>query len=184
VDIGNAIKKERMNRDFSIRDLAEKSGLSPGAISKIENNKTIPNVITMKNIANAMGLSAAYFFIDKDEDLAELIRNKRRPILQRNKSELGVVTEELLSRGPNHLMQPCIITFPGGSDSEDAVTHQGEEFTYVLKGKVLCVLEGYESYKLEEGDTLYFPSTVPHRWENLSETEEAKIMVVATPQSF
>src|SRR5690625_4498227 len=140
MEIGTAIKQERINRNFSIRELADKSGLSPSAISKIENNKTIPNVITMKNIANAMGLSAAYFFIEKDEDLAELVKKDRRPVLQRNATKLGVVTEELLARGSNNLMQPCIITFPGGSHSEDPVTHQGEEFTYVLKGKVLCVL--------------------------------------------
>lgn len=184
MDIGEAVKRERLARNLSIRDLANSSGLSPSAISKIENNKTIPNVITMKQLANAMGMSAARFFIEKEDELVELIKKEDRPIFKRNENPLGIVTEEIMARGPNNQMQPCIISFPGGANSEKAVTHQGEEFTFVLKGSILCVLEGYETYELEEGDTLYFPSHIPHRWENLSATEEAKILVVATPQSF
>ncbi|WNS75172.1 helix-turn-helix domain-containing protein [Bacillus sp. DTU_2020_1000418_1_SI_GHA_SEK_038] len=184
MNIGNAVKAQRISKNLSVRELAARTGLSPGSISKIENGKTIPNVMTLKNIADAMEVPVAYFFLEEEEQLVQIIRKKDRPVLTRNISETGEVTEEMLSNGKDNLMQPCIITFSGGSHSGEAISHKGEDFIYVLKGNLLCVLEGLDRYELEEGDSMYFPSTIPHRWENLSKTEEAKIMVVASPASF
>src|SRR5699024_20131 len=106
------------------------------------------------------------------EDHIELIREKECDVLVRNQSNRGEVTEQILARGKDNQMQPCIITFTGGSHSGEEITHKGEEFTYVLEGRVRCILDHVKVYDLEQGDTLYFPSNVAHRWENLSEEKQ------------
>lgn len=184
MDIGKAIKTQRMLKGLSAKDLANMTGLSAGAISKIENGKNVPNVITMKNIADAMGVSVSYFFIDDEEELIQVVRKDNTPVLIRNHSQSGEVREEILFKGKELQMQPCIITFSIRSDSGKAISHKGEEFVYVLQGKVKCILEGINEYELNEGDSMYYPSTIPHRWISLCEDIEAKIMVVASPSSF
>lgn len=61
-------------------------------------------------------------------------------------------------------------------------SHQGEEFYYVLKGTVLIKV-GDREYVVREGDTIHFPSTVPHCWENLLD-EEAVLLSIVTPAVF
>jgi transcriptional regulator with XRE-family HTH domain len=184
MDIGKAVKTQRIAKGLSVRDLASVTGLSPGSISKIENGINIPNVITMKNIANAMGVAVSYFFLDDEEELVQVVRSDKRDKLLRNNSKSGNVMEEILSKGKDLQMQPCIITFSKGSDSGEAVTHKGEEFVFVLEGKIKFVLEGINEYELYAGDSIYYPCSIPHRWINLCDDIDSRILVVASPASF
>ncbi|KMT21145.1 helix-turn-helix domain-containing protein [Clostridium cylindrosporum] len=184
MDIGKAVRTQRIMKNLSVRDLASITGLSPGAISKIENGKTIPNVLTMKNIATAMDVSVSYFFIDSEEEHIQVFRKKDRRALIRNIGEEGVVHEEMLTRGKDLRMQPDIITFSPGSNSGPPLNHKGEEFIYVLSGKLKCILEDIGDYELEEGDSIYYPSSMLHRWENVLQDEETRMIVVASPASF
>lgn len=184
MDIGKAVRTQRMLKNLSVRELASITGISPGAISKIENGKTIPNVVTMKNIATAMGVSVSYFFIDEEEELVQVVRKDNRETLIRNSSDNGKVFEEMLTKGKDLHMQPGIITFSPLTGSGKAIGHKGEEFVFVLSGEITCILEGIGEYKLTEGDSIYYPSTILHKWENVSKVEDAKIMVIASPASF
>lgn len=184
MDIGKAVRNQRILKGLSVRDLAAITGLTPGAISKIENGKTIPNVLTMKSIATAMGVPVSYFFIDNQEELIQVVRKNERNKLERNNSDSGIVYEEMLVEGKDLHMQPGIITFTPGSNSGEVLSHKGEEFVFVLSGEIKCVLEGVGTYNLQQGDSIYYPSTIPHRWENNSSYNEAKFIVIASPASF
>ncbi|MEG0332309.1 MAG: helix-turn-helix domain-containing protein [Clostridium sp.] len=184
MDIGKAVKTQRMIKNLSVRELAAMTGLSPGAISKIENGKTIPNVITIKSIASAMGVSVSYFFIDNEEELIQHTKKDQSPVFIRNSTETGQVVESMLTTGKDLHMQPCILTFTPGSNSGEGITHKGEEFVYVLEGKIACILEGVDTYVLEKGDSLYYPCSIGHKWVNLLEDRDSRIMVVASPAHF
>ena len=64
----------------------------------------------------------------------------------------------------------------------DPVTHEGEEWGMVLKGR-LKVWLGDEIYFLDEGDSIYFPSTIPHRLANVA-NEPTEYVWVNCPKSF
>ncbi len=69
-----------------------------------------------------------------------------------------------------------------GASLGDAITHEGEEWGMVLQGR-LKVWVGEEIYFLDPGDAIAFPSTTPHRLENVAE-EVTEYIWINTPKSF
>ncbi|MBA3424115.1 MAG: cupin domain-containing protein, partial [Rubrobacter sp.] len=66
--------------------------------------------------------------------------------------------------------------------SEGFYSHNGEEFVYVISGTLFVELKEQGSFTLSPGDTLYFPSTTPHRWWASEDPVEA--VYVNTPPTF
>ncbi len=71
---------------------------------------------------------------------------------------------------------------PGQSSGLDFFSHDGEECGIVVKGKVEFTIGG-EKYIMEEGDSIYFSSSIPHSWKNVGETPVELIWAI-TPPSF
>ncbi|MGI6285929.1 cupin domain-containing protein [Neomoorella humiferrea] len=164
-----------MAKGITIRELVRMTGLSPSAISQIEIGKSIPNILTMKAIAEALGISVISFLLENVDTKISLVKPGERLRLVRNSTstgDLGDLIEEFLTQGRNFQMEPAIITVPPKADSGRAITHPGEEFIFILKGELRYILEGVNDYDLKEGDCLYYPCTIPHRWHNPSEQIE------------
>ncbi|WP_340637900.1 cupin domain-containing protein [Neomoorella humiferrea] len=164
-----------MAKGITIRELVRMTGLSPSAISQIEIGKSIPNILTMKAITEALGISVISFLLENVDTKISLVKPGERLRLVRNSTstgDLGDLIEEFLTQGRNFQMEPAIITVPPKADSGRAITHPGEEFIFILKGELRYILEGVNDYDLKEGDCLYYPCTIPHRWHNPSEQIE------------
>ena len=78
-------------------------------------------------------------------------------------------------------MEPFIIDIDANEENQFTLSaHEGEEFIMVLKG-VLEINYGKSTYALEEGDTIYYDSIVPHHV-HAFEGQEARILaVIYTP---
>ena len=75
------------------------------------------------------------------------------------------------------------VTLKGGeSYSREMVTHEGEECGFVLKGTLTLLLDGKE-YRLYEGDSVYFRSTIPHKYLN-TDKEDCVSVWAMTPTFF
>jgi mannose-6-phosphate isomerase-like protein (cupin superfamily) len=70
----------------------------------------------------------------------------------------------------------------GASMGDEPVTHEGEEWGMVLRGR-LKVWVGEEIHFLDPGDSIWFPSTIPHRMENVAK-EPTEYIWIDTPKSF
>ena len=88
----------------------------------------------------------------------------------------------LLASGKK-VMEPHLFRIAPGADSGGSYSHEGEEFIYVLQGKLEVWIDEIEHYALETGDSLYFESTQPHRWQSLSEKRDLALWV-NTPATF
>lgn len=183
MNIGNIIKDKRTAKNVSLRELGERTGLSASAISQIENGKSIPNILTAKLIADALGFSVISFFLDDIDSKVSLVRKHERKEMIRNKSEHGELIEELINTGKNEIIAG-IITVPPLADSGAEVSHPGEEMVYVLEGEVVYTLVEVGSYALKQGDALTYPCSIPHKWYNNNDSEIAKILLVATSSEF
>jgi transcriptional regulator with XRE-family HTH domain len=181
---GDMLRLLRQKKNLSVRELRRLTGFSASAISQIENGKVIPNVLTMKAISDALGVSVVSFLLDDIRQSISLVKNGERQLLIRNSGPQGDITEEILTKGRNFQMEPGIITVPPLCDSGKAVSHNGEEMVLVLEGEIIYVLEGVQEYHLAEGDTLYYPCTLPHRWVNPSESKKARFLIIVTPSTF
>lgn len=181
IDIGKKIRELRKEKNMNISVLAEIAGVSPGLISQIERNIVTPSIVSLWKIAQGLDVSVGYFF---DEEVKSTVspvvkRNDRKRISASNNHALY----ELLSADLNRKIEFLYITIKAGdSSTKDLVTHEGEECGIVIKGRLLVKMED-EEYLLEEGDSIYFDSTIPHRYVNVGD-ETCESIWAMTPPSF
>lgn len=181
INVGEKIKELRKEKGMSIADLANKSELSPSLISQIERNMVTPSIASLWKIAQSLQVSVGYFFDEETKDITNPVvkKDKRKKIIASNNNAIY----ELLSPDLNRKIEFLYITIkPGDYSTKDFVTHEGEECGIVIKGKLMVKMKDRE-YILEEGDSIYFDSTIPHRYINIGD-EVCESIWAMTPPSF
>lgn len=89
----------------------------------------------------------------------------------------GIVVEKLLAEVPATQFTVGFAMYASGSQTGDKpVTHEGKEFLMVLEGSIMAEVQG-ESYALNEGDTIFFASTKPHRGWNPHDTPAKALFI-------
>lgn len=178
---GSRLRELRKNKNISIAELSKLSDVSTGLISQIEREMVIPSVVSIWRLAQALDTNINYFFDEDDVDDKVIIRkNDHRTVILHS----GSSYYKLLSpASPERLLDMTEITLKSGCAYEqNPLTHNGEECGYVLKGELVVLLGGKE-YVLEEGDSIYFNSTVPHKYINHGDEDCISIWAM-TPAFF
>ncbi len=185
--VGEKIKALRQEKNISIEDLAERSGLAIEQIERIENNIDIPSLAPLIKIARVLGVRLGTFLDDQDETGPVVCRKKEakdtisfsnNAIHSRRHMEYHSLSK---SKADRH-MEPFIIDVQPTEESSDFVlsSHEGEEFIMVIEG-TMEISYGKFTYLLEEGDSIYYDSIVPHHV-HAFEGKQAKILaVIYTP---
>lgn len=179
MDLGGKIRKLREIMGMTATDVAEKAEVTPSLISQIERNIANPSLATLKKIADVLKTPLSFLFSEENNVSPVIRRNERRKITLGNNDS---VIQELLSPDSNSQMEFLYITYEEGASSEGFVTHHGEECGLVLQGQLELAL-GTEVYTLEEGDSIYFKSDIPHSFKNTG-SEPLKLVWVITPPSW
>jgi transcriptional regulator with XRE-family HTH domain len=178
--IGDRIREIREAKKLSTRSLAEKTEVSASLISQIESGKVDPSLSTLRKIAVALDVALfSLVLVDDSEPTNVVKKHERRSIVWPN---AGLDYEIIHSDQSKKIALMIGTLAPGGATSESLLNHPGEECLLVQKG-VLTVCVGSESLDLEEGDSLYFDSTIPHRLRNIRD-EECKFYLIITPPKF
>lgn len=180
VRIGNTLKNQRLMLGLSIRDLSAKCGISAGTISQIETGKTAPNLVSVYALCETLGFPISALFIEDCDERISLVRKNERTSFTRNTSNGKAIDEAFIIKG-DHEMWGGVITMPPHTSSGAFYYHEGEEFVFILEGKLTFELENYPPYELYKGDTLYYPNEIGHRWENNSD-EDTKLLIISTSQ--
>lgn len=178
--LGEKLKAVRKDRGHSLEDLAKLTGFSKSFLSQIENGKNSPSIASLKKITAALRISIGELFDeDRGEQVYFLKKADRRPFeVVKDK----VVFEFGASRVANRKMEVIFFTLLPGGESEGEYSHEGEEFGTVIEGQLLFQIGGKE-YVLDPGDSIYFSSSIPHRWVNPGQTTMHAVWVI-TPPSF
>lgn len=177
--IGGKIRKLRQESGLSIQKLAEKSGVSPAGVYKIETNEMTPSITTLMKIAAALGKKVSYF-VEENERVKniEYTRSKDRKTVYNKESR--ILIESFAARLEDGRMYVGLLTVkPGGGTLSETVAHSGEELFYCLEGKLEFQIGG-ETYTLTKGDSLHFKSELSHSWRNPG-PKDAKIIYTLTP---
>jgi transcriptional regulator with XRE-family HTH domain len=164
--IGPKLRDLRQQKNLSLKQLAERSGVSAAAIHKIERNNMVPTITTLMRLATALNRSVAWFVAeDEHEDrAAALIRARdRRPVFT---SKSGLQLEGISGPYGRFLIAGALARVePGASSGKAPMEHLGEELVYVLEGSIEVQVAG-EDFVLRRGDALHFRTDRPHRWRN------------------
>lgn len=160
--IAQRIKKIRTEKDLTLEEVARRTGLTKGLLSKIENSKVSPPVSTLVKVAKALGVSLSDLFGPSDAHQIKIVRKEQRLKYNPENSPGGQVVESLVSGFRNQKIEPMIITI---DDPEKYKTkfynHPGQEFIFILAGAMKYFYKD-EEYLVSEGDSLYFNSEYQH----------------------
>jgi DNA-binding transcriptional MerR regulator/quercetin dioxygenase-like cupin family protein len=176
--VAGALRALRRERGLSLREASQRSGLSVSFLSALERGTTGASVATVQRLTSAYGSTLLDLFGPAARTDRRVVRRRKRPVL-----EVGHgVRIEQLARGAVHLEPQLFVLAPGAS-SEEAYAHDGEEFLYVVAGAVSLWIGEAEHYRLDEGDAVSFPSSLPHRWRNAA-GGETRLLWINTPPTF
>ena len=177
MEIGTKIKRLRLQNNLTQEELADRCELTKGYISQLENELTSPSITTLEDILNALGTTFAEFFKDEKEEKvvfteAEFIEK----VVDTHKIEW------LVPNAQKNEMEPIRVTIEPHTNLEEDVPHEGEEFGYVISGRIWLHI-GQAAHCVKKGEVFYFTSSKPHRLENRT-NEKAVVLWVASPPTF
>ncbi|WP_399630100.1 helix-turn-helix domain-containing protein [Sporosarcina sp. SG10008] len=179
-EIHTKIKSLRLQKELTLKELSEVTGLSLSFLSQIERGASSLSITSLKKLAEALDVSMIYFFEEEKSEQNFLLRTDEQKDFKMNGAEQ--IYRRLAGTFHDRKLEPLKVTLPPGLKEEHSYSHAGEEFYYVLKGEVVFHLNEVQHH-LREGDTIHFPSELLHTWENLTD-EETIILTVTTPVIF
>jgi transcriptional regulator with XRE-family HTH domain len=178
--IAEKIRHIRKVKGLTLAQLGEESKLSSALLSRIENYQVSPPIATLAKIARGLNVPISVFFEEEDEEKTSYFvtpKKSRKKVVQRG-TKIGFVYYSLTGMKSRHVIEPFIIKYPAlGKNPSTLFDHPGEEFVYVLKGKMELIY-GDKKVALEAGDAIHFDSSVPHRGRNVGTSESECLVVV------
>jgi transcriptional regulator with XRE-family HTH domain len=181
---GEKIREVRERKRMTIREVAEKAGVSESLISQIERNRISPAIDTLLGIIDILEIDMDFIFRDfKRERLVHLVRAN-----EANRALIDGVTYEQLSRtfssSEEHAIEAYILEIPpGGKSGNDEYGHVGNELGVIIEGEGECTV-GKQVYVLKKGDSISFSADAPHRLKNISKKLLRAFWIITPPKQL
>ncbi|WP_312700817.1 helix-turn-helix domain-containing protein [Sedimentibacter sp.] len=158
------LKKYREDEGYTLEEVSSAVGISPSYLSRIENGKTGVTYEILDKLAAFYGESTLRFFDIKNNEDSEVIRSGTGKKLLTGLK--GVTIESLINSENGSFESVKFIIEPHGGDFNSHNHHSGEEFIYVLKGRLNITLDDATEFTIAEGDSIHFKSNRMHKWHN------------------
>jgi transcriptional regulator with XRE-family HTH domain len=169
----------RRKRGITSRELAAGVQVTSSLISQIEHGKTSPSLDTLRRIAKALRVPLTYLLLEDDLE-PQVVRKRERHVIHLEDSQLRA--SFLSPLPPQHLELVLLELPPGKVAWTKSRSHEGQECRLVLKGTIQAYY-GEKTYLLEEGDSILWNGTVPHRIENVGNSD-AQLLIALTPPGY
>lgn len=179
MDIGAKIKAIRLQRGLTQEELALRCELTKGYISQLENDLASPSIATLMDILNILGVTLQTFFTEAKEE--KIVFGKSDFFESANGSGTNLW---LIPNSQKNEMEPIILCLPEGGASDTRLPFEGEEFGYVLEGRMEIDCEqGKFSYRAKKGEAFYIDGKYEHKIKNIG-SGKCRIIWVTTPSNF
>jgi len=184
--VGAKIAQIRESRSLSIDQLAERSQVPVELLQHIEGGELIPSLTPLMKIARVLGVRLGTF-LDDVEKIGPVVNRKDQltqavrfgGVFQPSKGELDF--HALAQDKAGRHMEPFLIDVLPASDKDHALSsHEGEEFIFVLSGRVE-IAYGKDVHTLAEGDSIYYDSIVAHHVHAQGDAPARILAVVYAP---
>ena len=185
-DVGSTIRRLRLERSLSLRDVGRLTGFSISFLSLVERGRSSISLTSLRTLALALGVDMSVFFpapevTPEPENAAHVSRAAGDARL----SIGGPHSYRLFgAAGFDRMLEPLLVTIEANAaaGAHDDYAHDGEEFAYVLSGTLVFTVDGVE-HRLVAGDGIHYRSTVPHLVRNEGDGP-AEVLWVLTPRLF
>ena len=178
-NISKEIRKRRLEKKMTLKELSEKTNLSVSFLSQVERCISSMTIVSLKSIADALDVLLRDL-VDVD-DRTSFVKNKDNQILLRLEKSYISYTR-LSGKFENRKLEGILVTMKPNFYEQEESTHEGEEFYYVLKGTAVFIVDGVK-YEVSEGETIHYPSSLLHKTTNPGD-EELVMLSIVTPTIF
>jgi transcriptional regulator with XRE-family HTH domain len=177
-EVGKRIKQKRSERKMTLRDVAQKAGVSPALISDIERGRTSPTINSLSKISRALDAPIVHFI--EDDYAAEVVvttPKSRVTVI----SDLGDAELSSISTGFTASQLDVIeVTYQEGFISREVMVHHGEKCGLVLEGEIEVDVAG-RTVRVESGSTIHFNADRPHSVANVA-PGISRVIWITTPR--
>ena len=173
--LGKKLMKLRKEKGLTLKNLANETGLSSRYISEVEKGQAMPPVAVLLQLSRAL-----------EVDSSLLLKEEKKRAGKQSAEDYEKRTEDYSYQNltpearHKHLKAFKIHIDPKSEHKGVSYQHLGEEFQYVLKGKVE-VMVGENKNVLGPGDSIHFNSSIVHKLRNISPERAELIVVLYTP---
>jgi quercetin dioxygenase-like cupin family protein/DNA-binding XRE family transcriptional regulator len=177
---GEKLRFYRESRNLSLKDLAEKAGISVGILSQVERGINSPSLRTLSKVRTALGLPSSFFFDDDHPPVTGsdepdfVCRVADRPQLFLGP---GAPHKELLHHGTPRVFEFMTIELPPRYESGTS-SYPSEKGGYVLEGEVIMTV-GDKTVTLHPGDSFLFDGIKPHTLTNPTDKVSKLLWIIA-----
>jgi transcriptional regulator with XRE-family HTH domain len=167
---------------MTLKEVAEKAGVSESLVSQIERNKVSPAIDTLLALADALEIDFEYLFAGlKQERSIKIVRKSDRPFYR---TQPGVLYEHLAQVEEHGGIEAYIITIEAGAKTGNAeYGHPGWELGIVESG-ILELTAGSSTYRLMPGDSVSFKADTPHILSNPGKKPLRVFWVISPPKNI
>ncbi len=181
--LGALLRGLRHREGWTLKEMSAKSGIPFSTLSKIEHERLTLSVDKLQQLSQRLGMRMSELFAEDSGEKAPAVTARR---------SLGDINRSVRVKTPNYdyyylctelrrkRMVPVITKIRASSREEfgELVSHAGEEFIYVIKGRVVVHTQFYDPVTLEEGQAIYIDSDMGHAYVTASGCHEADVLGV------
>jgi electron transfer flavoprotein alpha subunit/transcriptional regulator with XRE-family HTH domain len=172
---GTMVRQLREARNWSVGELARKTGQTPDFVEQVEADQMSPPVAFILRMAQAMEVDPGTFLSKKEQ---AAIRDRRAQAYHQRTQNYSYAT--LTPDAENSHLRAFMVTIePFLAHKPVAYKHEGEEFIFVMSGELEFTL-GSKVHILKSGESIHFSSDVPHKLKNLSSDVTRCLVVLYT----
>ena len=176
--IGKKIRDLRNQKGLTQQELADRTELTKGYISQLEHGLAAPSVITLLDLIECLGTTPSEFFAENEPEQVVFSENG---FFEKFDDE-GNHIQWIVPTAQKNMMEPLLVVVQPHCRLEDDTPHEGEEFGFVISGRIRLHL-GERQYIVKAGESFYYKADRDHYIEN-STASPAKFIWVSTPPSF
>ena len=176
-DIGRRIRNFRNRNGLTQQELADRTELTKGFISQLERGQVSASVVTLMDLIECLGTTPAEFFKDEEERVVFTEKEYFEKL-----DELGNSRQWIVPNAQRFQMEPLLVVVQPHSSLEEDKPHNGEEFGYLMSGRLNLYL-GEKVYHVKSGESFYYQASQKHRIENPG-SRSAKFLWISAPPEF
>ena len=182
-NLGRILKELRNHRNWTLREMSERSGIPVSTLSKVENDRLTLTYDKLAQLSQKLQIPISDLFAETET--VEAITARR---------SIGRVEDAIRVTTPNYdyyylctelrrkRMVPVLTRIRAKSLSEfgDLVSHAGEEYIHVLEGTIVVHTEFYDPVTLKSGEAIYIDSNMGHAYVAAEDCDEALVLGVCS----
>ena len=180
MNIGEKLRRLRLQRNLTQEEMADRCELSKGFISQVERDLASPSIATLTDMLESLGSNLNEFFSEKGDE--KTVFSQGDMFVKEDAETLRGSITWLVPSAQKNEMEPILVELGEGGETQEMPPHEGEEFGFVLSGTVTLTMGG-KQFKIKTNESFCLHPSAPHKIRNTGK-RPARFLWVSTPPNF